>query len=135
MVGETDPIDPTLFGCVLIGEKTRIKAIYTGNFSVMPTGYNSFYAYIFADLLDNGGVYNRRTASTEFNSESDSPFTYATEDVGATTSWHSNNLTINIFGTASITVECWYDDTKQNWAINNEGIQLYHKLGFLKITS
>jgi len=135
MVGETDPADPTLFGCVLIGEKTRIKAIYTGNFSVMPTDYNSFYAYIFADLLDNGGVYNRRTASTEFNSESDSPFSYVTEDVGATTSWHSNNLTINIFGTSSITVECWYDDTIQNWAINNEGIQLYHKLGFLKITS
>lgn len=116
---------------VIQGGKTRIKITYTGNFSTMPTGYGSFYAYIFADLLNNGGINNRRFASSQYNSETDSPFTATDSDPIADFSFSSDNLTVNIFGSSSVTVETVYDDNIQHWAINNDGIQFYPKLGFV----
>lgn len=118
-------------GSLLINQKTKIKITYTGNFATMPSGYGSFYASLFIDLLDSGGINNRRFASSQYNSDEDSPFSAVDFDVLADQSFGSDNLTVNIFGNSIVTVETYYDDSVTHWGINNEGIQIYPKLGFI----
>jgi len=135
IVGTYDTSDPTLYGAILIGTTTKIRCTFYGDFTTMPIGFNSFYGYLFMDLLNSGGINNRRFAQTEFDSETGSPFTFAVADPLADLSWNSANMTINLFYYSKVTLECWYDDTVLNWAVNNEGVQIYPKLGFLNFIS
>lgn len=116
----------------LSGNKTKIVTTFTGDFS---GDYFGFWAYIFADLSTSTGILNRRFASTTTDSEDDNPFIAAAADATADSSTSSANLTINIFGTSSITVECYYDDTKNNWGVNNDNVLINLKLGFYPLVT
>jgi len=97
----------------------------------MPVGYTNFYGYYFADLLTANGIIHRRFASTEFNSEPDSPFLATEADPMADLSHSSDNVTINIFLSSSVVVETIFDDTKVDWGLNNDNVLINCKIGFL----
>ena len=119
------------------GGKTLIKRTYTGDFSSMPSGYEEFFAYIFADLENIGGVNTKRFASTEFDSEADNPFSAPEADPDADHSWASANVRIDIFNFASIVVSTIYDDSTDGLIFRNNApwsriapaILLYPRLG------
>lgn len=57
-------------------EPTRIVAKFYGEVGVMPAGMNVFVAFM--SIADEfGNIFTRRICTTEFNSESDSPFSTA----------------------------------------------------------
>lgn len=109
----SDPIENIITNAIIRNGKTKIVRTYTGDFSSIPSGYNSLFGYIFADYEGSTGSQNRRFISTEFNVE-DSPFTATDEDVTADATWCSNGLRINIYGTSSVTLETIYDDAFGN---------------------
>lgn len=92
---------------------TTIRATFTGDTSVFPTGghggyitgINGFYGYIFIDNDSSSGVTDRVFASTDFESEDSSPFTAAT---GAGTYKASDNLTLTL-NADSIVLETDFD--------------------------
>ena len=124
--------DKVLVNGIQEGEKTIITTTYTGDFSTLPAGMESFYAYIFADLETIGGVNFRRFAITEFNiGDTDTPFKATQFDGLADNTWASENLRISIFGTEKIVVETIYDDTIDNWGAAGGTIIIYPRLGFM----
>lgn len=120
---------------VLIGKKTLVLITFTGDFSTLPAGYTGLFASIFADYQGSQGINTRRFASTQFNSESDSPWSAAPADMGASYSVITDNLTMNVFNYSKITVAAYYDDTLQNWGLQQKSILIYPKLGFLTPSS
>ena len=117
------------------GGKTIIKRTYIGDTSNIPAGYNSFFGYIFADY-EGGGITTKRFASTEFDSEDDSPFTAYRDTGRADKTWASANLRISIFESGNpdgekIELITIYDDVKSEWSFRTENILFYPKLGFM----
>ena len=115
------------------GKKTLITRTFTGNFTSMPENFNSLYGYIFADLENIGGVTSRRFASTEFDSEDDSPFSAPASDGEVPDhSWASKNVRIDVFNFSKAIVKTIYDDSKNEWSKRAKRILFYPKLGFMK---
>lgn len=116
--------------CILKGERTTVIFECTGDFSVMPTGYDSFYGSFRADIESQGGLNHSRFASTEFDSEAESPFIATAVDVSADESHASENVTINIYNFTSIKVETIYDDTVNAWSNRTTAILIIPRVGF-----
>ena len=124
-------------GGIVRGGKTLISTTYTGDFSSVPYFCDTFYAYIFADLETIGGPQNRRFASSEFDSEDDSPFTAGALDLAADSSWASANLRVNIYNFTSIVASTIYEDKNDNsiersgsaWSYRSENIIFFPRLG------
>lgn len=115
---------------IIKGERTTIIFECTGDFSVMPAGYDEFYGSFRADIEGQGGLNHSRFASTEFDSEAESPFIATPVDVLADDSHSSANVTINIYNFASIKVETIYDDTVNAWSNRTTAILIIPRLGF-----
>lgn len=92
-------------------ENTLVKALFTGNFSSMPTGTTSFYGILALDNDPVGGVTYTRICSTQTNRESDSPW------LGLPTDTDKARMTIN--GTSSVLVEAVIDYTKLDLTLPN----------------
>lgn len=120
---------------LIIGQKTLVLVTFTGDFTTMPAGYNGFFAYIFADYQGSQGINTRRFASTQFDSEADSPWSAAPADMGASYSMSTVNLTMNVFNYSKVTVAAYYDDAVQNWGLQQNNALIYPKLGFLTPSS
>lgn len=83
---------------ILTDQKTRIIVKYVGDVAIFPTGFSTYYGYIFIDDSINGGIYNRRFAGTDLDSEKDSPFsTIDLPSNGAIFSYKSNALRLSLF--------------------------------------
>jgi hypothetical protein len=107
------------------GEKTLIS--WEADLPVLPSGFNTFYSYVFVDYI-GGGKNIRRFASTEFNSEEDSPFEAPENFLNAAdNSWASNNVRINIFAD-KIVVQTIYND--ENGFVTIEDLLFYFKIGW-----
>ncbi len=79
-------------------EPTRIVAKFYGEVGVMPLGMNVFVSYM--SISDEfGSIFTRRVCTTEFNSESDSPFSTADLPVlqGVVSEEKSDNLRLSVF--------------------------------------
>lgn len=114
---------------ILSGKQTRITDIWQGDLS--GSIYNSTYAYIFADY-NGGGVNVRRFASSEFDSDPDSPFSSDGLDSlsGSSDSWASANVRISVFNNEYFIMQTIYDDRAENWTRSNEELLFPSRLGF-----
>lgn len=88
---------------------TKIRATYNGNF---PPGSlaSGYYGWMFSNL-DTGGIYDRRFASSEIPSESDSPFSPTAADVNADSSYANGGIRINIYNSIKVVLETYFDST------------------------
>lgn len=115
---------------IIKGGKTLIRATYEGT----PIAVTA-YAYFLADLPNAQGNYlNLRFASNVENSEADSPFIAPPKDPDAISFSQSENFTLNKYpiedGVQKFIAEAWFDDTKQNWGIQNNDIVIYARFGY-----
>jgi len=121
---------------IVAGKKTLITILCTGSFEVFRFNFNSLFAYIFTDLETVGGVTSRRFASSEHDSDDDSPFSapaYLPEEGDIPTySWASLNVRINIFNYTKVVIQTIYDDTKTDWSFRVREQLIYFKLGYMK---
>lgn len=114
-------------------DRTLVRFICDGDFTTAPTGTSGF-GYIFADLEGSGGSTNRRFASTEYASESDTPWA-VTEDNefgdNPDTTYTNGPCRRNDYGTTRVIIESWYDDRINKWSDQRPGsILIYPRLGF-----
>lgn len=114
---------------ILSGKETRITDIWQGDLS--GSIYNSAYAYIFADY-NGGGINVRRFASSEFDSDPDSPFSASTLVAlpGSSDSWASENVRVSIFGNEYFIMQTIYDDRFENWTRSHEELLFPARIGF-----
>jgi hypothetical protein len=114
--------------------RTLVRHISTGDFTTAPTGTPDAFGYIFADLQNEGGSTNRRFASTEYASESTSPWSVTTPNEfgdSPTSTYTNGNLRRNTYGTTDVIIEGWYDDRQQNWGLTGViSILIFARLGF-----
>jgi YVTN family beta-propeller protein len=101
-------------------ENTLVKALFTGNFSTMPTGTTSFYGILALDNDPIGGVTYTRIIGTDTARETDSPW------LGLPTDTDYARKTIN--GTASVLIEAVIDYTKLDFSLEDYFITA--RLGF-----
>ena len=93
---------------LIIDEKTRVVQIFGGDPTVFPAGVTELNAYMY-EIDNDGSVFDRRIASTDFDSEDDSPF--SAEDLptlnGVVSETISANLRMSIFANR-VEVDSWY---------------------------
>lgn len=136
----------------IVGGKTRIRAKFTNNGTAVPDPFDSFWGSMFSDLL-SGGPTARRFASTEYASESDSPFSdggiqgdviFAADGTQALTAGgeailsetdpitdeSNGNIRIATYEDGTIVLETIYDDSITQWGLKDETIIISPRLGF-----
>jgi hypothetical protein len=111
---------------------TRIVSIFTGDPTSFPSGMVAHYGYMFFDKNPEGGISNRRFINSEFDAETDSPFTSADLPVnGSISSYQSANLRLSYFSDR-IELDTFFiaekDYKKQNQ--NQETVFISPRLGF-----
>lgn len=109
---------------------TKLRATFTGDFSTVPVNFTTPYGSVFADYEGSSGELDRRFASTEHESEEDSPFSPTAEDLSATTSYSNGGVRINIYGTTKIVLETYYDDSIDKLGITIGSVLFYFRLGW-----
>lgn len=112
---------------ILTDKKTLIITTYTRTSGVIS---GTPWGYLFETIPSTGSIFNRRFASSEYDSESDSPFTSPGNDPAKTSGHESANVAVNLFGTSYVTVSTIYDDSILNLARNNPNMAIITKLGF-----
>lgn len=123
-----DTVEEVQVEGIVEGGETLITTIWKGDFSSLPA--TDIYAYIFADY-DGGGVYNRRFASSEFDSDSDSPFSAPDYDLtGYTQAWQTDNMKMYISGTSAVIIQTVYDDALYNWTKTYPELLILPRIGF-----
>lgn len=111
---------------------TRVVATFTGDPASFPAGFISHYGYLFFDNDPAGGIFNRRFATSEFDSESDSPFT--TVDLpanGAVSSYESANLRLSYFANR-IELDTFYVSEGDPQKQIPDDMYIGARLGFMK---
>lgn len=145
-------INGNLSTSVIPGAKTFIRAIFTSNGVALPDPFNDYYGTVWADLF-NGGPLSRRFASTEYVSESGSPFSIGDllgdvlftaggqplqdakgNDIHSTEATLTNrtdgNIRIVTYSAGRIVLETIYDDTITGWAQKADQLIIYPRIGF-----
>lgn len=114
---------------------TLVRHTYTGNYalSILASGWHGM---LFANYA-GGSVFDRRTASTNLDSETDSPWNSTPENEAATYSFASTNARINIFlsdsGVQKIEIESLFNSTLYNELVKE--VEVYSNLGLLYINN
>ena len=109
------------------GGITRFKMTFLGDFVTIPDTFANVTGYVFADLANIGGSPERRFANPEYASESTSPFSPTDEDESADESYANGNIRINKWA-EKITLEGYYDDTKQGWSNRAGSLLMFPRL-------
>ena len=93
---------------ILKDAPTRIVARFGGDPTTFPTGMTEFNGYIFVDSSE-GSIFTRRIASSDFDSETDSPFSVTDLPTlnGVVSEFESANLRLSVFGNR-IELDTWY---------------------------
>lgn len=93
---------------------TRIVARFGGDPTVFPSGMTVLNGYLFADN-EGGSIFTRRLASTDFDSETNSPFTTTDLPVlnGAVSEVVSANLRLTEFANR-VELDAWYVPDENN---------------------
>lgn len=112
------------------GGITRVIATYYGDLTNIPGSFDHIWGYAFADLRNNGSIFTRRFSSSEYSSEDDSPFSDALPYVLPDSSGTVGNIRVNVYGTTSVSLSFFYDDTKQNWSKENNTIIPVTRIGW-----
>lgn len=103
---------------ILKDEPTRIVGAFIGDPTIFPAGMTTIKGYVV--ILDEfGTIFNRRVATTEMDSESDSPFSVADLPVlqNPVSQMNSNNLRMTIF-TNRIIFDTIYTPPQINNSLN-----------------
>ncbi len=100
--------------CLVRNGVTLVRCTWTGDFPDQPTS-SGYYGCMLAVKTTSGTIFDQRFASTEVDSEEDSPWSATAADPSAATSYANGNLRINIYETlgtvTSIVVEGYFDST------------------------
>lgn len=99
---------------------TLIRTTLTGNF---PFSDDEQYYGIMTATIDEGTIFERRLASSELDSETDSPFSPTDADESADFTWANGGCRINIFSGVKIIIESYFDSSNYNHMIKNINIQ------------
>lgn len=98
------------------GTKTKISFTFTPDGTSIPSNYDGYSVVAWADIYGQGGVTNRRFASTDIPVESGSPFSAAAKNGSPVTFYNTGGLSLNVYSTAVVIAETYYDDTVTNWS-------------------
>ena len=100
--------------CLVRNGVTLVRCTWTGDFPDQPTS-SGYYGGMLAVKTTSGTIFDQRFASTEVDSEEDSPWSATAADPSAATSYANGNLRMNIYETlgtvTSIVVEGYFDST------------------------
>jgi hypothetical protein len=116
--------------CIKADGITRVITDYYGNFANIPAAYTHTWGYAFADNRNNGGIFTRRFANTEYVSESDSPFSPALPYDIPDTSGTAGNIQISTYSTTRVTVSFFYDATRTGWRRYGDTILPQTRIGW-----
>lgn len=105
--------------------QTLVRSTYTGNFTVPATALD-WYAWLSVNL-PQGSIFDRRFASTEIDSEDDSPWSDPGADPLATTSYANGNIRMNIYAGVKIVVEGLLDTNL--WGQSAQELVVLQRLG------
>lgn len=122
-------IDDNEIGGILRNDITKVEATFTGNFEVIPAGFLGFHGELFADLKNEGSIFNRRFASSEIPSEDSSPWSAVDDPGDADVTRANGNARISIYNFSRITVSGFYDDRFQEWGSRVGEILIYARVG------
>ena len=109
------------------GGVTKVVALYTGDYTNYPsfgTSVDSIEATIGLDVVNNGGVNQRRLANSATPSESDSPWQPVDANPNASASWANGNARVDLFqdvdgNPTALTITSLYTDKGNGGNTNN----------------
>lgn len=140
---------------IIAGGQTRIRVKYVSNGVAIPAPYDSFWGSVLGNLL-NGNPNSQRFASSEYASESGSPFSAPSALLGDVLLTAGGQQMLTAGGTAmtaaqgkptyqnasggvwiayykdsgEICMETIYDDTVTNWGLNAGQMIVLPRIGF-----
>lgn len=114
---------------------TLIRTTLVGSF---PLGENESYFGLMTSTNNEGSIFDRRIASSEIPSESDSPWSPTAEDTDADFSWSNGNLRFNVYDDRLVVegyFDCsiYYDPLKA--IAQQSGIIIQGRIGAYKIST
>jgi hypothetical protein len=117
---------------ILKDEDTYILATFTGDTTILPSGYDDFYGYIFQDTVEGGSVFTRRFANSEYDSEDTTPFTAGPDPGDALTTRADGNVRISVY-VDKIVLSTIYSNEQQEENNNRSHIGyslIYTRIGY-----
>ena len=111
---DTDDVE---VNAVLQGEVTKIVTTFTGIITP-PSGFTEPSAFLRVTLRDIDGGNFSKVCTPEWNAESTSPFSAEgiAAGAGATDSYASNEARLDVYGTTSVVMSTYYDDSIDQWS-------------------
>jgi len=110
-----DPDTLELINCLQRNGRTRVVVSFSGSDYANTADASGYYGCMLAVTTSGGSIFTQRFASTETDSEEDSPWSATDVAPSAASSYSNGNLRINIYETlgviTSIVVEGYFDST------------------------